>query len=212
MLFHHITTSFKFHHCRQCGHTFKHSKSFQLIRQFCQLLDPCESYTRVEGGSEAVPFVRMFYGAPSEYLWEDSQGVVHNIPQGEGGEQGDTLMPLLVAVGQHQATQPESTGHSHRCRKPGCGIERRFAFMRARRKLGIGQVSAHQSAMSLRGQPEQLIHQRVFGEGPRCRALPCQQGLKVLGTPQGHPESVRQFLEKVTTKHDLFAQPNSHGP
>ena len=31
--------------------------------------------------SEAVPFVRKFY--------------VHTIPQGEGGEQGDPLMPLL---------------------------------------------------------------------------------------------------------------------
>ena len=74
---------------------------------------------RVEGGSEAVPFVRTFRGAPSEYLWEDSQGVVHNIPQGEGGEQGDTLMPLLFAVGQHQATQPESTGRSYRCLEAG---------------------------------------------------------------------------------------------
>ena len=30
------------------------------------------------------------------------------------------------------------------------------------------------------------------------------QGLKVLGTPLSHPEFVRQFLEKVTTKHDLL--------
>ena len=35
---------------------------------------------RVDGGSEAVPFVRMFYGSTSEYLWEDSHGVVHTIP------------------------------------------------------------------------------------------------------------------------------------
>ena len=40
----------------------------------------------VEGGSQALPFIRMFYGAPSEYLWEDSSGTVHTIPQGEGGE------------------------------------------------------------------------------------------------------------------------------
>ena len=60
---------------------------------------------RVDGGSEAVPFVRMFYGSPSEYLWEDSFGVVHTIPQGEGREQGDPLMPLLFAVGQHQALE-----------------------------------------------------------------------------------------------------------
>ena len=35
--------------------------------------------------------------------------------------------------------------------------------------------------------------------------MPChQQGLKVLGTPLGHPGYVRQFLEKVTTNHDLL--------
>ena len=30
-------------------------------------------------------------------------GTVHHIPQGEGGEQGDPLMPLLYALGQHSA-------------------------------------------------------------------------------------------------------------
>ena len=29
--------------------------------------------------------------------------MVHYILQGEGGEQGDALMPLLFAVGQHKA-------------------------------------------------------------------------------------------------------------
>ena len=50
-----------------------------------------------------LPFVRMFYGAPSSYLLEDSAGTVHTIRQGEGGEQGDALMPLHFAVGQHSA-------------------------------------------------------------------------------------------------------------
>ena len=36
---------------------------------------------RVEGGSAALPFVRMFYGAPSEYLWDDSCGTVHSAQQ-----------------------------------------------------------------------------------------------------------------------------------
>ena len=44
--------------------------------------------------------VRMFYGAQSEYLCQDSGGTVHRIPHGEGGEQGDALMALLFAVGQ----------------------------------------------------------------------------------------------------------------
>ena len=30
-------------------------------------------------------------------------GTVHHIPQGEGGEQDDPLMPLLCALGQHSA-------------------------------------------------------------------------------------------------------------
>ena len=50
----------------------------------------------------------MFHGAPSEYLWEDSNGATHRIPQGEGGEQGDALMPLLFAVGQHTALEEAS--------------------------------------------------------------------------------------------------------
>ena len=54
-----------------------------------------EALIEVPGGSVALPFVRFFYGQPSRYLWEDQFGVVHNIDQGEGGEQGDGLMPLL---------------------------------------------------------------------------------------------------------------------
>ena len=41
----------------------------------------------------------------SSYLWEDSAGTVHTIRQGEGGEQGDALMPLLFAVGQHSVLE-----------------------------------------------------------------------------------------------------------
>ena len=59
----------------------------------------------VEGGSAVLPFVHLFYSAPSSYLWEDDGGVVHSIQQGEGGEQGDALMPLLFCVGQHSALE-----------------------------------------------------------------------------------------------------------
>ena len=30
---------------------------------------------------QAVPFVRIFYGSLSSYLWEDASGVTHTIPQ-----------------------------------------------------------------------------------------------------------------------------------
>ena len=57
----------------------------------------------VEGGDAALAFVRKFYGTPSQDLWEDDDGSVDIIHQGEGGEQGDPLMPMLFALGQHQA-------------------------------------------------------------------------------------------------------------
>ena len=49
--------------------------------------------------------MRLFYGRPSWYLWEDSTGATHTVHQGEGGEQGDPLMPLLCWVGQHRALE-----------------------------------------------------------------------------------------------------------
>ena len=36
----------------------------------------------VAGGSAVVPFVSMFYGTPSHYLWEDSLGRVHTVKVG----------------------------------------------------------------------------------------------------------------------------------
>ena len=56
-------------------------------------------------GGEAIPFVRMFYGSPSTYIWEDVEGVEHSILQGEGGEQWHPLMPLLHSLGQHGALE-----------------------------------------------------------------------------------------------------------
>ena len=58
-----------------------------------------------EVGSQILPFVRMFYGDHSTYLWEDDVGTVHRIEQGEGGEQCDVWMPLLFSLGQHAALQ-----------------------------------------------------------------------------------------------------------
>ena len=59
----------------------------------------------VDGGDSVLPFVFQFYSEPSQYLWEDDTGDTHLIEQGEGGEQGDPLMPLLFSLGQHSALQ-----------------------------------------------------------------------------------------------------------
>ena len=57
----------------------------------------------VDGGDSVLPFVVQFYGNPSSYLWDHDDGTTHEILQGEGGEQGDPLMPMLYSLGQHQA-------------------------------------------------------------------------------------------------------------
>ena len=80
-----------------------------------------EALRQLPGGGAALPFVRMFCGRTSEYFWEEDFGVVHRIAQGEGGEQGDALMPLLFSLGQHEALQ-----QVHRFLNPG---ERFFAFL-----------------------------------------------------------------------------------
>ena len=59
----------------------------------------------VEGGGAVLPFVRQFYGGPSSFLWDDASGATHDIAQGEGGEQGDPLMPALCSLGQHGALE-----------------------------------------------------------------------------------------------------------
>ena len=71
--------------------------TFDLISRKSML----EALMTVEGGPDIMPFVRQFYGQPPMYLWESDDDTVHQIEQGEGGEQGDPLMPLLFALGQH---------------------------------------------------------------------------------------------------------------
>ena len=62
-----------------------------------------EGLLRMEDGDQVLPFVRCFCGNPSTYLWGDELGEPQDIPQGEGGEQGDPLVPLLFALGLHRA-------------------------------------------------------------------------------------------------------------
>ena len=50
-----------------------------------------------------LPFASLFYGQASRYAYYDEEGVGHEVLQGEGGEQGDPLMPGLHALGQHAA-------------------------------------------------------------------------------------------------------------
>ena len=63
-------------------------------------------------GDKLIPFVRLFYGSLSTYLWEDNSGKVRHVQQGEGGEHPppprqqplpSSLLPLRKIAG-HQIT------------------------------------------------------------------------------------------------------------
>ena len=58
---------------------------------------------RMPSGDRILPFLKQFYSSPSTYIWEDDMGTQHEVTQGEGGEQGDPLMPMLFCLGQHGA-------------------------------------------------------------------------------------------------------------
>ncbi len=62
-----------------------------------------ESLVALPNACSLLPFVAMFYGHTSEYYWTNEDGEVWSIEQGDGGEQGDPLMPALFALGQHPA-------------------------------------------------------------------------------------------------------------
>ena len=97
------------------------------------------------GCDDALLFVLQFYGQPSSFFWEDEMGEVHDILQGEGGEQGDN---------SHCAEQevPRFLGHLHRwcSRAHGffcmhrlsrlCGTTRKSESIRGRRNCGTVQV------------------------------------------------------------------------
>ena len=111
----------------------------------------------VPGGDSALPFVLQFYGHPSSYLWDDDEGVTHEIRQEEGGEQGDAMMPLLYALGQHQSVQsqlrpsegllafhddiyvvtsPERTCEVHTILREACGTTAGSRFRLGRHRYG----------------------------------------------------------------------------
>ena len=55
--------------------------------------------------AQLVPFVKQWYGTASEFRWVDDDGVSYPIRQGDGGEQGDAMMPALFCLALHPALE-----------------------------------------------------------------------------------------------------------
>ena len=166
-----------------------------------------------------LAFARQFYAAPSTYTWYDEADRAHVICQGEGGEQGDPLMPALYALAQHEAL---------------CDLQSQlrdgeavFAFLddtyivaapervrtlydalasalwdRARIRLHQGKTRIWNAAGE---EPPDIAD---LGEGEESVWVgdwtlpPESQGLTALGSPLGHDAFVARQLQHKRDDHD----------
>ena len=64
-----------------------------------------EELWRVEELRPLVPFVRLWMNPRSTFVWTDDSGSQHDVTQGEGGEQGDALMPALFCLAMRPALE-----------------------------------------------------------------------------------------------------------
>ena len=182
---------------------------------------------RMDGGGAVLPFVRQFYGRPSSYLWDDEDGQVHEIVQGEGGEQGDPLMPALFALGQHAAlvavqdtllpseklfaflddiyavVKPERVAEVHASLERELWVHARIHIHQGKTQFwnhgGIEPPDCQRIYAAARAFDPNFVVWR--GDA----TLPTEdQGVTILGTPLGHPDFVEASLQAKSREHDTL--------
>ena len=166
-----------------------------------------EALTRVPGGPKVLPFVRLFCGQPSQYMWEDDKGVVHRIRQGEGEEQGDSLMPLF-SLGQHAALDAVKArmveGEVLLAFQCDVHVITKPDIWRFKRNFTDMPVSGSMPAKHRCG--TQLVNNLrhvIFWSGLLRRKI---RGLRTLGTPLGHVDCVQTQLTQKLAEHDVLLQ------
>ena len=179
-----------------------------------------------------LPYVALFYSSPSVYIFYDEQGRAHEVRQGEGGEQGDPLMPCLFALGQHKALlevrarlHPSDTLYAFLddiyVTGPPDHTASQFGHVRealarhANIQVHLGKTRAWNSAGE---EPPGLLAQ-LPTEDP---ANPCwtgswalaeaQQGAVVLGSPIGSRGFVAEKLTQRLREQDRLLQQLPHVP
>ena len=157
---------------------------------------------QMEGGDRMLPFVRLFYSDPSVFLWEDDLGAVHHIVQGEGGKQGDPLMPLLFCLGQHAAlvavaerlevgerlfaflddlyviSSPERSVEVHDLLRRNCGATLRSVYTKVKRASGTEEALSQPVVRSWRKLQGSQTQERVG-----CGEAAMTPGWKNKGSP-----------------------------
>ena len=142
-------------------------------------------------GNKLIPFIRQFYDNPSTFFWEDELGEAWKMVQGERGEQGDPLMPLLFILGwlwsrkKAKGCSPSSMTH--------------MSFVRLR----VGEVYAIWEK-ALREKTGINIHQGKTKLWNKAGIL------KVLGVPIGHPSFITVHIAATFKEQALLFERISH--
>ena len=161
-------------------------------------------------------------------MWEDFEGVTHTIRQGEGGEQGDPMMPLLFSLGQHSAleavqedlfdgefffvflddisvaTTPHRVGDVFKSMHENLWAYSRFQLHGGKTKVW--------NAIDDRPEFCDMLEVIARRSDPNARVwrgsnLPFdQQGIKILGTPLGHPQFLEAHLNRKSAEHDVLLE------
>ena len=168
-------------------------------------------------GDKMLPFVRFFNGSPSTFLWEDEMGAVTFVPQGEGGEQGVPLMPLLFSLGQHRGLSAVAETSGPREHLVGFLDDVYVATNSPARTVDahniLGEEMWRHAKITLHHRKTVIWNKR--GRAPEgvevleedlsvvvWRGNPDLaddgQGVVVLGTPFGHAEFVSRVLDRNT--------------
>ena len=163
----------------------------------------------------------MFYGAPSEYLLEDSGGATHRIPKAKAAKKAAPTRPCsspwvstlrlrkpALSCGQGNASLLILTistwlqclsvlGPCTPSWKNNCALKPQSGSTVARQRCGIVQESGPKFGMFLSALHGSRTLELWCGGGGS--GVPSdQQGMKVLGTPSGHVDFVTQHLQSVT--------------
>ena len=170
-----------------------------------------------------LPYVRQFYSSPSSYVWYDRHCEAHHVAQGEGGEQGDPLMPCLFAAALHPAltaiqqamapgdgclaflddvyllTRPERAVPTFRLARDAilrhAGINLHQGKTRVWNKAGSAPANIHTL------QPVEQNARIWVGDQT---LPPAEQGLQVLGAPIGSLAYIEAALARTTAKHAVL--------
>ena len=180
-----------------------------------------EGLLTMEEGDQVLPFVQSFYGSPSTYLWEDEMGDMHEIPQGEGGDQGDPLMPMLFALGQHRALEAVQRSAFLDDVYVVCTPDRVADVLTilAQELQRHAHINLHQGKTQVWNRGGE-VREGIEAITRAARAvkpdaivwrgdmlLPLEeQGTKVLGAPIGHPAFVHKYLEKKSIEQAELLQ------